>query len=46
MQVLEQQPSTSQAQFVPAMEMPYIVGPNMDGTINDGLYQRFLKWEN
>ena len=40
MQVLEQQPSTSQAQFV-----PYIEGPKMDWTVNDGLYHRFLKWK-
>ena len=38
------QPSTSQAQFVPAMFMPYIEGPKMDLTVNDSLYQRFLKW--
>ena len=24
--------------------MPYIVGPGMDWTVNDGLYSRFLKW--
>ena len=30
MQVLEQQPSTSQAQFVPQMYMPYIEGHKMD----------------
>ena len=45
MQVLEQQPSTSQAQFVPHMYMPYIEGPKMDWTLNDGLYHRFLKWK-
>ena len=39
------QPSTSQAQFVPAMYMPYIEGPKMDWTVNDGLYHRFLKWK-
>ena len=39
------QPSTSQAQFVPAMFMPYIEGPKMDWTVNDGLYHRFLKWK-
>ena len=37
------QPSTSQTQFVPAMFMPYIKGPKMDWTVNDGLYHRFLK---
>ena len=24
--------------------MPYIEGPKMDGTVNNGLYQSFLKW--
>ena len=24
--------------------MPYIEGPRMDWTVNDGLYHRFLKW--
>ena len=24
--------------------MPYIEGPKMDWTVNDGLYHRFLKW--
>ena len=37
------QPSTSQAQFVPPMLMPYIEGPKMDWTVNDSLYHRFLK---
>ena len=45
MQVPEQQPSASQAQFVPAMYMPYIEGPVMDWIVNDGLYHRFLKWK-
>ena len=39
------QPSTSQAQFVPAMFMPYTEGPKMDWTVNDGLFHRFLKWK-
>ena len=43
MQVPSLQPSTSQAQFVPAMFMPYIECPKMDWTVNDGLYHRFLK---
>ena len=34
----------SQAQVVPNMFMPYIKGPKMDWTVNDGLYHRFLKW--
>ena len=32
------------AQFPPTMCMPYIEGPSMDWTLNDGLYHRFLKW--
>ena len=27
------------------MYMPYIEGPVMDWTVNDGLYNRFLKWK-
>ena len=27
------------------MYMPYIGGPKMDWTVNDALYQRFLKWK-
>ena len=45
MQDLELQLSTSKAQFVPAMYMPYMEGPKMDWTVNDGLYHRFLKWK-
>ena len=45
MQLLEQQPSTSQVQFLPTMYMSYIEGPKMDWTVNDGLYHRFLKWK-
>ena len=45
MQDLSLQPSTSQAQFVPTMFMPYIEGPKMDWTVNDGLYHRFLMWK-
>ena len=26
------------------MFMPYIEGPKIDWTVNDGLYHRFLKW--
>ena len=32
-----------QSQPVPSMFMPYIEGPKMDWTVNDGLYHRFLK---
>ena len=39
------QPSASQVQFWPPMFMPYIEGPKMDWTMNDGLYHRFLKWK-
>ena len=45
MQVLEWQPSTGQAQFVPAMYMPHIEGPKIDWTVNEGSYQRFMKWK-
>ena len=34
----------SQAQAIPSMFMPYIEGPKIDWTVNDGLYHRFLKW--
>ena len=32
---------------VPSMNMymPYIEGPQMDWTVNDHLYHRFLKWK-
>ena len=38
--VLNPQPSVSTN-----MHMPYIEGPQMDWTINDGLYKRFQKWQ-
>ena len=41
------QPSTSQVrqpQPAAGMYMPCIEGPCMDWAVNDGLYQRFLKW--
>ena len=31
-------------QVLPGTFMPYIEGPKMDWTVNDGLYHRFLKW--
>ena len=40
---LNPQPSTS-AQEMPNMYMPYIEGPMMDWTVNDGLYNRFFNW--
>ena len=45
MQAINQQPSTSQVQHVLDMYMPYIEGPKMDWTVNDGLYHRLLKWK-
>ena len=30
--------------IVPTMFMPYIEGPKMNWTVDDGLYHRFLKW--
>ena len=41
------QPSTSQVghpQPMTGMYMPYIKGPCMDWTVNNGLYHGFLKW--
>ena len=32
-------------QVFPSMFIPYIEGPKMDWTMNDGLYSRFLKWK-
>ena len=45
----EPDPEVSFHQFippksVPCVFMPYIEGPKMDWTVNDGLYHRFLKW--
>ena len=34
----------SQAQVLPNIFMPYIESPNMDWTVNAGLYHGFLKW--
>ena len=41
---LKPQPSAS-AQEMPNMYMPYIEGLQMDWTVNDGLYNQFLKWQ-
>ena len=38
-------PSTSQMQAIQQVYMPYIEGPQMDWTVNDNLYHRFLKWK-
>ena len=35
--------SCRQPQFVSSMFMPYVEGPKIDWTVNDGLYHRFLK---
>ena len=35
---------SSSSQVMWSMYMPYIEGPAMDWTMNDGLYNRFLKW--
>ena len=37
-------PPRTQPQVISSMFMPYIEGPKMDWTVNDGLYHRFLKW--
>ena len=37
-------PSTIRSAQVMPSYMPYIEGPNMDWTVNDGLYNSFLKW--
>ena len=37
------QPQPSSTQVMPSMYMPYIEGPTMEWTVNDGLYNRFLK---
>ena len=37
-------PPRSQLQVIPSMFIPYIEGPKMDWTVNDGLNHRFLKW--
>ena len=34
-------PPRTQPQVIPNMFMPYIEGPKMDWTVNDGLYHRF-----
>ena len=39
------QPQPSSTQVMPSMFMPYIEGHTMDWTMNDGLYNRFLKWQ-
>ena len=41
---LNPQPSAS-AQVTQSMYMPYIEEPQMDWMVNDGLYNRFLKWQ-
>ena len=43
-QDVEQEVNISPPQAVPSMFIPYIEGPNMDWTLKDNLYNRFLKW--
>ena len=43
--VLQFQPSTSQTQTTQQVYMPYIEGPKLNWTVDDGLYNRFLKWK-
>ena len=38
------QASTSRSAQVMPSYMPYIEGPTKDWMVNDGLYNRFLKW--
>ena len=42
---VEQEVTLSPPQAFPSMFMPYIEGPKMEWTINDNLYNRFLKWK-
>ena len=39
------QPSTSRSTQEMPSYMHYIEGPTMDLMVNDGLYNRFLKWK-
>ena len=41
---LNPQPTAS-AQVMPNMHIPYIEGLQVDWMVNDGLYNRFLKWQ-
>ena len=42
-QSTSQEGQTAMADVLPFV--PYIEGPKMDWTVNDGLYHRFLKWK-
>ena len=42
---VEQEVTLSPPQAFPNMLMPYIEGPKMECTVNDNLYNRFLKWK-
>ena len=44
-QEIEQEVTLSPPQAFQSMFMPYIEGPKMDWTVNDNLYNRFLKME-
>ena len=41
----EPDPEISFCPAAPTMFMPYIEGPKMSWTIDEGLYHRFLKWD-
>ena len=43
-QEIKQEVTLSPPQAFPSMCMPYVEGPKMDWTVNDNLYNRFLKW--
>ena len=42
---LQYQPSTSQIQVAQQVYMLYIKGPKMNWNVDDGLYNRFLRWK-
>ena len=42
---VEQKVTLNSPQAYPNMYMPYIEGPQMDWTVNEDLYNRFLKWK-
>ena len=44
-QDVEQEVTISPPQAFPSIFMPYIEVPKMDWTVNDQLYNRFLKWK-
>ena len=44
-QEIDQKVTLNPPQAFPSMFIPYIEGPKMDWTVNDSLYNRFLKWK-